>query len=51
MNNTIIASKIYDSKINLNEGWKNHKDFINLDRSDRLKVSRIINNWIRQDFY
>ena len=46
-----VACKIYEDKTNLNNGWSGDKDFIALDRSDRLKVSRIINNWIRQDFY
>jgi hypothetical protein len=54
-----VACKIYENLDSknvcgidyLNNGWSGNKDFIALDRSDRLKVSRIINNWIRQDFY
>jgi hypothetical protein len=46
-----VACKIYEDKTNLNNGWSNDESFLKLDRSDRLKVSRIINNWIRQDFY
>ena len=46
-----VACKIYESNINFNEGWGNDADFKSLSRDEQLKVSRIINNWIRQDFY
>ena len=46
-----VACKIYENHDYLNNGWSNDESFLKLDRSDRLKVSRIINNWIRQDFY
>jgi len=46
-----VACKIYENHDYLTNGFTNDKDFLSLDRSDRLKVSRIINNWIRQDYY
>jgi len=46
-----VARKIYENHDYLTNGFTNNEDFLSLDRSDRLKVSRIINNWIRQDFY
>jgi len=46
-----VARKIYKNHDYLRNGWSNDESFLKLDRSNRLKVSRIINNWIRQDFY
>ncbi len=46
-----VARKIYENHDYLRNGFTNDESFLKLDRSNRLKVSRIINNWIRQDFY
>jgi hypothetical protein len=51
LNYNEVANSIYKNHNYLKHGWGQDKEFLKLDRTDRLKVSRIINNWIRQDFY
>ena len=44
-----IAHKIYEDPKALNNGWSEYvKD---LTHSEKLLVSRLVNNWIRQDYY
>ena len=44
-----IAHKIYEDMNALNNGWGMYVE--DLTRSERLLVNRLVNNWIRQDYY
>lgn len=43
------AHKIYEDMNALNNGWSEYVS--DLTNEERLLVGRLVNNWIRQDYY
>lgn len=46
-----LAYEIYESLDNLSTGWAQDERYQALDYWSRVKVDRIINNIIREDYY
>ena len=46
-----VAHDIYETPELLNNGWGEHSGFKKLSRAEQIVVSRLVNNWIRQDYY
>ena len=47
----VLAVQIFDTTPSLGTGWGEDERFENLDYWDKVYVSRIINNLIRQEYY
>ena len=46
--NQIIAYEIFENNI---EDFKQHKEYAELDRPNQIRVCRIVNNIIREEYY